>query len=94
MQATYELRTKNSRFYLGDDGTVLFDFERNMGPFSGEWRIIGIGTRANSSCLVSLADAANGESIGQGWIHDIDHGTHRLWGMPTTRRAVSVTRLA
>ena len=58
------------------------------------WRIVGISRRHHSRDLISLATAANGADIGQGWIHDIDHGTRRMWGMPTYRRAVKVERIS
>jgi len=77
-------------FILAEDGTILFDSERNYTSTSGEWKIIGIATRHNSHRLVSLKAAANGEPIGQGWVHDLDHGTHRMWGMPKHHRAVNV----
>jgi hypothetical protein len=57
-----------------------------------DWKIVGIGKRHHSAFLVSLAQAAAGESIGQGWVHDVDHGTHRMWAMPTSRRAVKVEK--
>lgn len=57
------------------------------------WRIVGIATRHLSRALVSLAEAADGASIGQGWVHDLDHGTHRTWCMPRSNRAVKVRRI-
>jgi len=60
---------------------------------ANDWRIVGIATRANSQRVISLAAAADGESIGQGWIHDLDHGTRRMWGHPSYRRAIKVERI-
>ena len=76
---------------LGDDGRVLHDGDRNMGPFSEQWRVIGFSTRFNAHRVISLQEAADGEPIGQGWVHDLDHGFHRVWGHPSNRRAVSIT---
>jgi hypothetical protein len=33
-----------------------------------------------------------GANIGQGWVHDLDHGTHRIWGSPTGHRFGSLIR--
>lgn len=62
----------------------------NCAPHDG-WRITGISTRLDSRRLVSLEDAANGAVIGQGWVHDFDHGTHRR--TPSSRRAVRVVNI-
>lgn len=66
------------------------DYRRTPDP---SWRIAGIATRFNARWLVSLAAAADGANIGQGWIHDVDHGTARMWANPSYRRAVRVTRI-
>jgi hypothetical protein len=92
LKHTYTLTIKGgAQFHLASDGTILWDGERNMGPFS-DWRVFGFSTRLNANRVVPLAQAAAGESIGQGWIHDLDHGTHRLWCMPRHHRAVSLVR--
>lgn len=88
---TYTMVLKSGAVWkLGDDGRVLYDGDRNMGPFSEKWRVIGFSTRHNAHRVISLQEAAEGEPIGQGWVHDMDHGTHRLWGHPSDRRAVSI----
>ena len=90
--AMYKMTLKDySSWYLSENGRVLWDGTRRRGPFSEEWRIIGFTTRHNAHRIISLTDAANGEDIGQGWVHDYDHGTRRMWG--TSRRAVSVRLL-
>lgn len=90
----YNMTIKGGAVYrLADDGQVLWDGDRNMGPFSGEWRIIGFSIRHHSHRLISLADAAKGADLGQGWIHDIDHGTRRIWGIPKHHRVVKVERI-
>lgn len=61
---------------------------------SDNWYIVGIGTRANARDLVLLAAAADGANIGQGWVHDVDHGTRRMWVMPRHRRVVKVERIS
>lgn len=62
-------------------------------PHEG-WMIVGFTTRLNAHHVITLAQAAEGADIGQGWVHDLDHGTHRMWGHPSYRRAVKVTRIA
>jgi hypothetical protein len=78
-------------YTLARDGAVL---ARTDGPngwnYAHRWHITGFGTRPNSGHLVSVEDAANGADIGQGWVHDLDHGTHRMWASPSTQRAASV----
>ena len=56
-----------------------------------DWRILGISKRHHSREIIPLAAAASGADIGQGWVHDMDHGTHRMWAMPPNRRAIRVT---
>lgn len=90
----YILTCKHGYFELAQDGTILYDSDRNYRSESGDWKILGLATRHNSNQIIPLEDAANGADIGQGWVHDLDHGTHRMWGMPTYRRAVSVRRAA
>lgn len=92
--ATYRMETKGHDYYLlAEDGGILRDGSRGM-EFSGEnWKIIGFTTRHNSSHIITLQEAIDGASIGQGWVHDLDHGAHRMWAAPSTRRAVSITRL-
>ncbi len=90
----YGIHLKSGYVDTDSRGRITYDSRRNYScePHDG-WLILGISTRHNSNCIVSLERAANGESIGQGWIHDLDHGTHRIWGMPKTDRAVRVERL-
>lgn len=85
-----------SAFDLGLDGSVIYDGDRHMTferPNGHEWRIVGFSRRHHSRQIISLEDAANGADLGQGWVHDIDHGTRRMWGMPRNRRAVRVERI-
>lgn len=91
----YVLTTKaNVRFELDADGAVL---TRTDGPegfaYSGKWIILGATTRWNARHIVTLAELADGADFGQGWIHDLDHGTHRVWGNPSSRRLKSVYRV-
>lgn len=90
----YRMTTKGHDYYLLDqDGGILRDGSRGM-EFSGEnWKIIGLTTRFNSSHIITLQEAINGVNIGQGWVHDLDHGTHRMWGSPSTRRAIKIETL-
>lgn len=88
----YLLRLKNgSMWELDEQGRVCYDGSRGM-RFSphDSWRILGFSTRHNANRIISLAEAAAGASIGQGWVHDLDHGTHRMWGSPSWRRAAKV----
>src|SRR5687767_13366987 len=94
MKATqYVMTLKNgSRWRLAADGGVLYDGERHM-SFDGEhWRIIGFTRRHLGGPLITLDAAVNGADLGQGWIHDLDHGTRRMWGMPKHHRVVRVER--
>lgn len=94
--ATYALRLKDgSIWYLDADGGVLWDGSRGMGweaPHTS-WRITGFTTRHMGHYQITLDRAAQGEALGQGWVHDLDGGTHRMWCMPSLHRAVSVSRL-
>lgn len=86
----YRLITTRGNYYtLDDEGRVT---ARSNGPegwnYSGKWQIIGIGKRVHSARLISLEDAAQGADFGQGWVHDLDHGTHRMWGMERIRSIV------
>lgn len=91
----YVIRTTGGETYRTDDAGRITD--RTDGPrgfeYSGRWQIIGIGKRHHSRRLITLAAAANGADIGQGWVHDIDHGYHRMWG-GGDRRIASVSRVA
>lgn len=78
----YVMHTKHgTRYELAENGAVL---ARSDGPagwdYSGRWIITGFTTRHNAHHLVTLAAAADGAEVGQGWVHDLDHGTHRMWG--------------
>jgi hypothetical protein len=94
----FRLTTKGRDIYiLARDGAVL---SRTNGPsgwdYAHGWHIIGFGTRANSRHLVSLDEAADGVDTGQGWVHDLDHGTRRMWaggGEPSSERLASLTRI-
>ena len=95
---TYTIHCKAGYATTDEAGNLLEDHvgrhyvRSNIDVAAGTWRILGIGKRAHSAHLVSLADAANGADIGQGWIHDLDHGSHRMWCNPSSRRATRVTR--
>jgi hypothetical protein len=91
-QSFYVIRLKGGAHFKTDmSGNVLYDGIRNI-RFSpdGGWKILGFSTRHNATQIIPIADASRGVSIGQGWVHDLDHGTHRMWGHPKNRRAVSV----
>ncbi len=83
-----------TRYDLDDNGNVL---ARSDGPqgwdYSGKWRILGFTTRHHSRHIITLADALAGADVGQGWIHDLDHGSHRMWGSPTGRRLASLAKV-
>lgn len=90
----YEMTLKDGSIWILDaEGNILRDGTRGM-TFApdGSWRILGFTTRHNGRAIISLRDAANGADLGQGWVHDCDHGTRRMWGMPRSRRAVSIQR--
>ncbi len=95
MTATYRIRLRDMSHYDVDaDGNILHDAFRHLhfAP-DGQWRILGFTTRHNAHHIITLAEASDGKSIGQGWIHDLDHGTHRMWASPKYHRAESVTRI-
>ena len=88
----YLIRLKNGSMIETDvAGRIVYDGTRGMrfAP-SDSWRIVGFSTRHNAYRIVTLAEAAAGEPIGQGWVHDVDHGTRRMWAMPRYHRAVRV----
>lgn len=93
--AAYAMTLKDgSTWTLSADGDVLYDGTRGMTfKADGSWRVIGFTTRHIGRTLISLADAAAGANLGQGWVHDLDHGAHRLWGMPVSQRVVRVTKI-
>ena len=93
-QPYYILYCKCGYFELAQDGTILYDSNRNYHSTSGHWKVLGFATRYNSSSYVTLQAAANGVPIGQGWVYDIDHGTHRMWASPSHLRAISVSRIS
>ena len=91
-QTAYILRTTQGVTYeLAENGAVL---ARSNGPqgwnYSGRWIILGAATRHNAHRVTSLADIADHGVPGQGWVHDLDHGTHRMWG---NERMASLTRV-
>src|SRR5689334_20201957 len=73
--------TRRTLYVLDANGNVL---ARSNGPrgwtYSGKWTILGATTRHLARRIVPLADIARDGVPGQGWLHDLDHGTHRLWG--------------
>jgi hypothetical protein len=91
----YRIVLKDGSAIVTDpDGNIALDGTRNYRREpTADWRIVGIGTRHMSTRLVSLDAAADGEPIGQGWVHDLDHGAHRMWAMPRTHRAIRVERI-
>ena len=98
----YRITLKLGYYVVTDrDGWITEAYEgenRRDGPYrsSGHgWRILGFGRRhwANHP-QVSLAEAAAGADLGQGWIWDWDHGTIRQWCMPKHGRAVRVEACA
>jgi hypothetical protein len=70
------------------DGPQGFDYERR-------WRILGVTTRhhAGDHRIVPLESIIEGAPIGQGWVHDVDHGYHRMWGSPSNRKMRRLTRI-
>lgn len=94
----YRLTLKHGAYVITDDSkriVRLIDTSRDYRRMpSDTWYIVGIGRRHNSRDLVSLSAAADGADIGQGWVHDIDHGTHRMWTMPKHQRVMKVERIA
>lgn len=91
----YRITLKVGYVLTDDHGNIAEDhsagrsYVRTPDP---SWRILGFTTRAHAHRLITLAEAADGANIGQGWIHDFDHGARRMWAMPRSNRAVRVTR--
>jgi hypothetical protein len=95
MSITYEMRLKDgSTWIISSECDVLHDGSRHT-DFAGlgTWKILGITKRFNSHKIISLAEAADGADLGQGWVHDLDHGSYRVWRQPSNRRVVSVRRI-
>jgi hypothetical protein len=86
--------TAGVRYTLSDDGAVI---DRTDGPrgwdYSGKWIIKGFSKRHHSRQIIPLADALAGEDVGQGWVHDLDHGMPRMWG-GGGRRMKSIRKVA
>lgn len=93
--SAYGMRLKDfSVWYLDSNGGVLYDGSRAMSweaPHT-TWRILGFSKRFHSHTVIKLANSI-GEDLGQGWIHDFDHGTHRVWGSPRARKIDAVWRV-
>lgn len=90
----YTIRTTGGQTYWTDDaGYVLARTDGPRGFTYGKgWQIVGASTRHNSRAIIRLADIVAGADFGQGWVHDIDHGTHRVWGGGSRRiKSVAVT---
>lgn len=94
----FRITLKDGAFVDTDtDGRIVRDYD----PTSSRdyrceprdaWKIVGITKRFHSRDVATLSDCAHDASyIGQGWIHDIDHGTRREWCSPKHRRATRVT---
>jgi hypothetical protein len=83
----YVLETARATYLLDGDGYVL---GRSNGPkgwrYGVGWRILGLAKRHHSRCVLSLEACAAGADFGHGIVHDLDHGTHRSWGMERARR--------
>jgi len=73
----YKLNGRGQTYNISNKG----EFEVNS-KYSSTWRIYGIASRWNGrpvlwSTIKSQAD--KGKTI-IGYLHDIDHGTRRMWG--------------
>lgn len=92
--AFYVMTMKSGAYFvLSSSGGILYDSGRDCARADdGQWNVVGIGRRWNSRDLYGLDTCAREgkRAIGHGFVHDRDHGTRRMWGMPTNRRAVSV----
>ena len=93
----FRLTTKGREtFILARDGAIIRHGSNGQDRPDYDmhkWHVLGFGTRANSRRIVTLDEAADGAETGQGWVHDLDHGTHRMWGSPSDRRLASITRI-
>lgn len=93
MATGYKMRLKDgSEWILGPDGGVLYDGSRHI-KFNSpheNWKIAGFSVRHNASRIITLSEAADGASLGQGWVHDFDHGSRRMWGSHSNHRVLSV----
>jgi hypothetical protein len=91
-----KMTLKNGAVYtLTDEGAVT---DRSDGPrdwdYSGKWIITGFSTRFNSRAIIPLESVLRGAPVGHGFIHDLDHGTRRMWANPTGRRLARLERVA
>lgn len=89
----YVIRTSQGNTYNTDDNGAVIS--RSNGPegwdYGQNWVILGTSTRHNAHHVNRLADvAADAGLLGQGWVHDVDHGQRRMWG---NERAVSVQKV-
>jgi hypothetical protein len=85
--------TRGTIYVLAENGAVL---SRSNGPkgwdYSGKWVILGATTRFNARAIIGLSEIAENGIPGQGWIHDLDHGTHRSWGSERMRSLQIIER--
>jgi hypothetical protein len=90
----YRIHLKDFSYIDTDsDGNIVYDSSRNYRRTgTPDWRILGVTTRHNSRHIIPLKESVTG-NIGQGWIHDMDHGTHRMWSRPSGKRAVHIETL-
>lgn len=88
----YRIRLKSFQYFDVDDaGRVMYDSERGYRcePHDG-WKILGFSRRHHSYHLVTLEQASTGADLGHGFVHDLDHGTQRMWAHPSDQRATKV----
>lgn len=80
--SVFVLHTHNGNaYYVDEHGYML---ARSNGPrgwaYGKGWQIVGLAKRWNARMSITLTDAASGVDFGHGYVHDIDHGTRRIWG--------------
>lgn len=85
------ITTRGNVYTLADDGRVLACSNGPKGwDYSGKWVIVGFTKRHHSRAVLPLDAVLKGGDVGQGWVHDLDHGTRRVWGTERLRSLVKI----
>jgi hypothetical protein len=95
LKPTYRITCRQGYILTDANGRIIEDHvgrHYKCEPHDG-WRILGFSRAFSSAPLITLDAAASGAPLGSGYVHDLDHGTHRVWGNPDYRRVVKVERI-
>jgi len=77
----YTIKTQSGRYYYIDSANRIIRADMEFSP-SGQWTFIGLSDRYGR--FITMAHLDSGDTTykngkGKYWLHDRDHGTHRIW---------------